>query len=88
MKNIYVNCGVKNYMNEDHPSWLVSLIVERCTGIAEVKGSNPVQARYSFQAFFSLPAKVVYATAMIFTHVILHSCNRFCSKHQATRSFG
>ena len=56
MKIIYVNCGVKNYItilsqvyNEPiqrpAPSWLVSLkLVERCTGIAEFNGWNPVQA--------------------------------------------
>ena len=35
MKIIYVNSGVKNYMK---------IIAERYTGIAEVNGSNPVQA--------------------------------------------
>ena len=39
MKIIYVNCGVKNYMKEDHRSY-----IRNCTGIAEVKGLNPVQA--------------------------------------------
>ena len=37
-----------------------------CTGIAEVKGSNPVQAGIFF-------AKVVYITAMIILHLIRHS---------------
>ena len=36
------------------PSWVVSLIGRALpTGIAEVKGSNPVQAWIFFQAFFS-----------------------------------
>ena len=36
------------------PGWLVSLIGRSLpTGIAEVKGSNPVQVRIFFQAFFS-----------------------------------
>ena len=32
---------------------LLAKLVERYTGIAEVKGSNPIQAWIIFQAFFS-----------------------------------
>ena len=32
-------------------------LIEHCTGIAEVMGSNPVQAWIFFQALFSLPLK-------------------------------
>ena len=35
------------------------ILVERCTGIAEVKGSNPVQAWIFFQAFFSQTQKLL-----------------------------
>ena len=43
------------------PSWLVSLIlVEHCTGIAEVKGSNPVQAWIFFLLAFHKCKSCVY----------------------------
>ena len=39
------------------PVGLLAQVVEHCTGIAEVMGSNPVQAWIFFQAFFSLLLK-------------------------------
>lgn len=36
---------------------------EQCTSIANVMGSNPVQAQFFFQALFSLP--LMFRTAMI-----------------------
>ena len=54
------------------PTWLFTLIGRVLAGIAEVKGSNPVQAWIFLQAFFAT-AKVAYITAMIFIHIILHS---------------
>ena len=42
-----------------------------CTGIAEVKGLNPVQA-WSFSGFLFTTATVASITAMIFFHIILH----------------
>ena len=56
MKIIHVKCRVKNY------------IAELCTGIAEVKGSNHVQARFLDLLFAT--AKVAYITEMIFIHII------------------
>ena len=55
MKIIYENRGVKNCMkdhrtyrrnfcNDLFPVDLLDQLVQRCTGIAEVMGSNPVQA--------------------------------------------
>ena len=52
------------------PSWLVAQFIERCTGIAEVKGSNPVQA-WIFSGFLFATAKVASITATIFFHIIL-----------------
>ena len=46
------------------PSWLVVQLVEHCTGIAEVMGSNPVQA-WIFSDFNLTAAQVVCITAMI-----------------------
>ena len=45
-----------------------------CTGIAEVKGSNPVQAGIFFSGFLFATAKVASITAVIILHlhVILH----------------
>ena len=54
-------------MKEDHRSY-----IRNCTGIAEVKGSNPVQA-WIFSSFLLVTAKIAYITAMIFLHIILHS---------------
>ena len=47
-----------------------------CTGIAEVKGSNPVQAGFFFSGFLFASAKVAYITAMIILHLICHSAVR------------
>ena len=44
MKIIYVNCGVKNHLKEDHRSYTRNLCSCEKKAIAEVKGSNPVQA--------------------------------------------
>ena len=41
-----------------------------CTGIAEVKGTNPVQAGIFFSGFLFATAKVAYITAMIILHFI------------------
>ena len=47
-----VNCTypkMLEYFNNDlAPVGLLAQLVERCTGIAEVKGVNPVQASISF----------------------------------------
>ena len=47
-----------------------------CTGIAEVKGSNPVQAGFFWGGFLFASAKVAYITAMIILHLICHSAVR------------
>ena len=47
-------------------------LVERCTGIVEVKGSNPAQASIVCRLSFAT-AKVAYITAMIILHLILLS---------------
>ena len=63
-----------NLLNGLLPAGLLVQMVERCTGIAEVKGPNPVQARIFF--FFSrlvfATSKVASITAIIFFHIILH----------------
>ena len=72
-KFIHLNCGRKYGQVNDHRShirnlsscekkaWknsgLIAQLLEHCTGIAEVMGSNPVQA---FQAFFSQLLSCVY----------------------------
>ena len=50
------------------PVGLLAQLVERCTGMAEVKGSNPVQA-WIFPGFLFATAKVASITAMIFFHL-------------------
>ena len=49
MKFIYLHCGE----------------VERCTGIAEVMGSNLVRARIFFRSYFKLLVSVVFLAARI-----------------------
>ena len=56
--------------NDLLPVGLLAQLVERCTGIVEVKGSNPVQA-WLFSGFLFATAKVASITAMIFFHIIL-----------------
>ena len=55
-KFIYLNCGewnesmidLRSYsQNGQLPVGLIAQLVEHCTGIAEVMGSNPVQALIS-----------------------------------------
>ena len=50
---------------------MLAQLVERCSGIAEVKGSNLVQA-WIFSGFLFPTTKVASITAMIFFHIILH----------------
>ena len=44
---------ITNSQYDQLPVGLIAQLVEHCTGIAEVMGSNPVQAWIFFQAFFS-----------------------------------
>ena len=44
---------ITNSQYDQLPVGLMAQLVEHCTGIAEVMGSNPVQAWIFFQAFFS-----------------------------------
>ena len=38
---------------DQRPDGLIALLVEHCTGIAEVMGSNPFLAQFFFQALIS-----------------------------------
>ena len=49
-----------NQFNSRLPVGLLTQLVERCTGIAEVKGSNPVQAWIFCQAPFRNCKSCVY----------------------------
>ena len=44
---------------------LLAQLVERCTGIAEVMGSNPVRAWFFFQVLFSTTSSVVFLAVSI-----------------------
>ena len=63
---------ITNQFNYLLPVGSLAWLVERCTGIAEVKGSNPVQA-WIFSGFLFATAKVASITAMISFHII-NSC--------------
>ena len=44
MKFIYLDCDEETQHIDQFPVGLLAQLVERCTGIAEVKGSNFVRA--------------------------------------------
>ena len=48
------------------PVGLLAQLVERCTGIAEVMGSNPVRAWIFFRSYLQLLVSVVFLAARIF----------------------
>ena len=65
---------ITNESNDLLPVGLLAQLVERCTGIAEVKGSNPVQA-WNFSGFLFATAKVASTiTAMKIFDVITLIC--------------
>ena len=51
--------------NYQLPVGLLAQLVERCTGIAEVMGSNPVQAWIFVRSYFQLLVPVVFVAARI-----------------------
>ena len=54
-----------NSQCDQHLDGLIAQLVEYCTGIAEVMGSNPIQARIFSGFNFTTALKVVCITAMI-----------------------
>ena len=70
MKNIYVNCRVKNYMNQDHPSWLVNL-----TGRAlhRYHRGQGFESRTSLNILFRLSFR--NCKSCVYNCDDLHSCN-------------
>ena len=54
-----------------HSELKTGLLVECCTGIVEVKGPNPIQARI-FSGFLFTTAKIASLTATIEFYIILH----------------
>ena len=68
-----------NQLNDQLPVGLLAQLVEPCTGIAEVMGSNPVQA-WIFSGLIFTTAQVVHITARItFIHVFIRSSNIWLS---------
>ena len=47
------------------PVGLLTQLVERCTGIAEVMGSYPVRAWIFFRSYLQLRVSVVFSAARI-----------------------
>ena len=64
MKFIYLHCGEETQHTDQLPVGLLAQLVERCTGIAEVMGSNPVRA-FFFSGHFQLLVSVVFLAARI-----------------------
>ena len=61
---------ITNSQRNQLPVGLIAQLVEHCTGIAKVMGSNPVQAWIVFSGFNFVAASVVCITAMI-NHVFI-----------------
>ena len=61
---------ITNQLNDLLPVGLLAQLVGGCTGIAQVKGSNPIQASI-FSGFLFATAKVASATAMFIFHLII-----------------
>ena len=56
------------YVDQTHsqfPVGLLAQLVERCTSIAEVMGSNPALASIFFRSYFQLLVSVVFLAARI-----------------------
>ena len=62
-----VQMYITNSHNDQLSVCLIAQLVEHCTGIAEVMGSNPVQAWIFFQAFFSQLLKLCILLRWSFT---------------------
>ena len=67
------NSGLYGIRTLDLCDTSATLYQLNCTGIAEVKGTNPVQAGFFFSGFLFATAKVAYITAMIIFHLIRFS---------------
>ena len=87
VSNIYIYLfilhGYITYSQHDQlPIGLIAQLAEHYTGIAEVMGSNPVQATFFFQAFFSQLLKLRSVTARIFLLFDLSSAvQNICSSN-------
>ena len=65
-----------NQLNDQLPVGLLAQLVEPCTGIAEVMGSNPVQAWFFFRPYFCCcSSSVHYCKDRFHIHVFI------CSPH-------
>ena len=66
---------ITNSQNDQLPVGLIAQFEERCTDITEVIGSNPIQAWFFFQAFFSqlFESELHTQTALVFHLLILSS---------------
>ena len=70
MKNIFVNCGVKNYMNEDHPGWLVRLIGRALHRYRRGQGFESRTSLIFFSGFLLAACK-----SCVYNCDDLYSCN-------------
>ena len=80
MKVIYLNFilhgFIWNQLIDQLPVGLLAQLIERCTGIADVMGSNPVQARiFSGLVFHYCLSSVHYCEDHFHIHVFIHSSN-------------
>ena len=68
LKRVVVNRTWKKFWTQfidQLPVGLLAQLVERCTGIAEVMGSNPVRAWIFFRSYLQLFVSVVFLAARI-----------------------
>ena len=71
---------VWNQHSDQFPVGLLAQLVEHCTGIAEVMGSNPVQAWIFFRPYFHYcSSSVHYCEDRFHIHVFIRSSNMWLS---------
>ena len=70
-----------NQHNDQLPVGLLAQLFERCTSIAEIMGSNPVQAWIFFSGLIFITAQVVFITAKIAFIFTSLSAVQICDFH-------
>ena len=70
-----------NQHNDQHPVGLLAQLFERCTSIAEIMGSNPIQAWILFSGLIFITAQIVFITAKIAFIFTSLSAVQICDFH-------
>ena len=80
---------ITNSPNDQLPVGLTAQLVEHCTGIAEVMGSNPIQAWIFFRLSFRSSLSCVYNCDehSLFQREKWKYCNRFAQQYNNNYNF-